>query len=62
MSTTPLFFRALSNLHSQRLFGPVRDLFVDRSVADQWLERYEERLLQSETRAHDEREYADAEA
>ena len=50
------FFRALSNLHS-RGHGPVRDLFVDRSVADQWLERYEARLL-NETRAHDEREYA----
>lgn len=50
------FFRALSNLHSHG-HGPVRDLFVDRSVADQWLERYEERLL-NETRAHDEREYA----
>ena len=35
----------------------MRDLFVDRSVADQWLERYEERLL-NESRAHDEREYA----
>ncbi|MCL7943994.1 protein adenylyltransferase SelO [Marinobacter sp. ATCH36] len=50
-----LFFRGLSNLTSHGS-GPIRDLFVDRSVADEWLERYEQRL-QSETRAHDEREY-----
>jgi hypothetical protein len=50
------FFRALSNLQAHG-HSPVRDLFVDRSVADQWLQRYEERLM-SETRAHDEREYA----
>ena len=37
--------------------APVRDLFADRSVADEWLERYEARL-QKETRGHDEREYA----
>ncbi|MCM0611453.1 YdiU family protein [Marinobacter sediminum] len=49
------FFRALSNLDAHG-HAPVRDLFVDRSVADEWLERYEERL-QKETRAHDEREY-----
>jgi uncharacterized protein YdiU (UPF0061 family) len=51
-----LFFRGLSNLHSHGT-APVRDLFVDRSVADEWLERYEQRL-QQETRAHDEREHA----
>ena len=50
-----LFFRGLSNLTSKGS-SPIRDLFVDRSVADEWLERYEQRL-QSETRAHDEREY-----
>ncbi|WP_421857571.1 protein adenylyltransferase SelO [Marinobacter salarius] len=50
-----LFFRGLSNLTSKGS-SPVRDLFVDRSVADEWLGRYEQRL-QSETRAHDEREY-----
>ncbi|NMT63395.1 protein adenylyltransferase SelO [Marinobacter orientalis] len=50
-----LFFRGLSSLIS-RGSAPIRDLFVDRSVADEWLERYERRL-QSETRAHDEREY-----
>lgn len=51
-----LFFRGLSNLYN-RGHGPVRDLFVDRSVADDWLARYEQRL-QQESRAHDEREYA----
>lgn len=51
-----LFFRGLSNLYN-RGHGPVRDLFVDRSVADDWLARYERRL-QQESRAHDEREYA----
>ena len=50
------FFRGLSSLHS-RGRAPIRDLFVDRSVADEWLERYEQRL-QTETRAHDEREFA----
>ena len=49
------FFRALSNLQAHG-HAPVRDLFVDREVADNWLERYEQRLEQ-ETRAHDEREY-----
>jgi uncharacterized protein YdiU (UPF0061 family) len=51
-----LFFRSLSNLHLKGK-APIRDLFVDRSVADEWLERYEKRLL-DETRAHDEREVA----
>lgn len=50
-----LFFRGLSNLSSKGT-APIRDLFVDRSVADEWLDRYEQRL-QSETRAHDQREY-----
>ncbi|GHD51300.1 hypothetical protein SAMN05216429_101117 [Marinobacter persicus] len=50
------FFRALSNLHRDG-HAPVRDLFVDRSVADEWLERYESRLTK-ETRAHDAREHA----
>ncbi|KEF32929.1 Selenoprotein O and cysteine protein [Marinobacter nitratireducens] len=50
------FFRGISNLWSHG-HAPVRDLFVDRSVADAWLGRYEERL-QKEDRAHDEREYA----
>ncbi len=50
------FFRGISNLHRHGN-APVRDLFADRSVADEWLERYEARL-QKETRAHDEREYA----
>ncbi|NWO07939.1 MAG: YdiU family protein [Alteromonadaceae bacterium] len=50
------FFRALSNLHRDG-HAPVRDLFVDRSVADEWLESYESRLAK-ETRAHDAREYA----
>ena len=38
-----LFFRGLSNLHSHGA-APIRDLFVNRSVADDWLERYQERL------------------
>ncbi|MBE0487280.1 YdiU family protein [Marinobacter sp.] len=50
------FFRGISNLHRHGN-APARDLFADRSVADEWLERYEARL-QKETRAHDEREYA----
>src|SRR5690606_36435544 len=50
------FFRGISNLHRHGN-ASVRDLFADRSVADEWLERYEARL-QKETRAHDEREYA----
>ena len=50
------FFRGLSNLHGLGT-APIRDLFVDRSVADEWLQRYQERL-QKETRAHDEREFA----
>lgn len=50
------FFRGISNLHRHGN-APVRDLFTDRSVADEWLERFEARL-QKETRAHDEREYA----
>jgi uncharacterized protein YdiU (UPF0061 family) len=50
------FFRGLSNLAS-RGHNPVRDLFVDRSVADQWLERYEGRLAE-ESRSAEEREQA----
>lgn len=50
------FFRGLSNL-TTRGSAPIRDLFVDRSVADQWLERYQKRL-KMESRAHDAREYA----
>ena len=49
------FFRALSNLQAHG-HAPVRDLFVDREVADKWLARYEQRL-EKETRAHDEREF-----
>ncbi|MDK9559030.1 YdiU family protein [Marinobacter sp. M216] len=51
-----LFFRALSNLRAHGN-APIRDLFVDRSVADEWLRRYEERL-DNETRPDDERESA----
>ncbi|NVD35757.1 protein adenylyltransferase SelO [Marinobacter lutaoensis] len=51
-----LFFRGLSHLHSRGV-APVRDLFVDRSAFDEWLNRYQERLTR-ETRAHDEREHA----
>ncbi|KPQ28512.1 MAG: hypothetical protein HLUCCX14_10250 [Marinobacter excellens HL-55] len=50
------FFRGISNLNRHGN-APVLDLFTDRSVADEWLERFEARL-QKETRAHDEREYA----
>ncbi len=50
------FFRGLSTLPS-RGPGPVRDLFVDRSVADAWLERYERRL-ESESLTPGERERA----
>ncbi len=49
------FFRGLSSLTSKGT-APVRDLFVDRSVADEWLERYRSRL-KLETRADDEREW-----
>ncbi len=50
------FFRGLSTLAS-RGPGPVRDLFVDRAVADEWLRQYKERLEQ-ETRAPEAREQA----
>lgn len=50
------FFRALSNLHAHGP-GPIRDLFVDRNVADEWLRRYKERLA-DEARPADEREDA----
>ncbi|WP_417501225.1 protein adenylyltransferase SelO [Marinobacter sp.] len=49
------FFRALSNLYDHG-HAPLRDLFVDRQVADEWLARYEQRL-KKETRTRDEREY-----
>ncbi|MGO1501988.1 MAG: protein adenylyltransferase SelO [Marinobacter sp.] len=49
------FFRALSSLYDHG-HAPVRDLFVDREVVDEWLARYGKRLEQ-ETRARDEREY-----
>lgn len=51
-----LFFRALARLPSNGS-GPVRDLFVDRTVADQWLETYQARL-DTETRTAHEREQA----
>ncbi|WP_339799085.1 YdiU family protein [uncultured Marinobacter sp.] len=51
-----LFFRGLSTLPSQGP-SPVLDLFVDRSVAEQWLARYQQRL-QQEQRSDDERERA----
>ncbi len=50
------FFRGLSTLPS-RGPAPVRDLFVDRSVADAWLERYRERL-DRESQTPEEREQA----
>ncbi|WP_328185526.1 protein adenylyltransferase SelO [Marinobacter sp. OP 3.4] len=50
------FFRGLSTLPSQGP-GPVRDLFVDRAVADAWLERYRSRI-ESETTSPEEREAA----
>ena len=50
------FFRALSNLRAHG-HTPVRDLFVDRSTASDWLQRYEQRL-QSESRPDDAREAA----
>ncbi|MEX0605064.1 MAG: YdiU family protein [Marinobacter sp.] len=51
-----LFFRGLSTLPSKGE-APVRDLFVDRSMADDWLKRYSERLA-TETRSDAERETA----
>ncbi|SFR77190.1 hypothetical protein SAMN05216203_2931 [Marinobacter daqiaonensis] len=51
-----LFFRGLSRLPS-RGATPVRDLFVDRKVADEWLARYGQRL-QDESRSASERETA----
>ena len=50
------FFRGLSTLPS-RGEAPVRDLFVDRKAADQWLARYQTRLTK-ETRSDAEREAA----
>lgn len=51
-----LFFRGLSTLSAR---GPsaVRDLFVNRTAADQWLERYRLRLAQ-ETVGDEQREQA----
>lgn len=51
-----LFFRSLSTLPSKGR-SPVRDLFVDRTIADDWLARYATRLEQ-ETRTETEREAA----
>ncbi|WP_404361723.1 YdiU family protein [Marinobacter sp.] len=51
-----LFFRGLSRLPSKGA-GPVRDLFVDRKVADEWLEGYQKRL-ERESRPDTEREAA----
>lgn len=51
-----LFFRGLSTLSSHGE-APVRDLFVDRSLADAWLARYRTRLAK-ETRSDEEREAA----
>ena len=50
------FFRALSNLR-ERGHAPVLDLFIDRSTASDWLQRYEQRL-QSESRSDQARELA----
>ena len=50
------FFRALSNLRGHG-HGPALDLFVDRSTASDWLQRYEHRL-QNESRSNEAREYA----
>ncbi|MDI9245077.1 protein adenylyltransferase SelO [Marinobacter sp. CHS3-4] len=49
-----LFFRGLSNLHSKGS-APIRDLFVDRSVAGDWLGRYQARL-EKESLGPEERE------
>lgn len=51
-----LFFRGLSTRHT-RGNAPVRDLFVDRNVADEWLERYAQRL-EAESRDPAERDSA----
>lgn len=48
------FFRGLSTLPSQGP-APVRDLFADRTVADEWLDRYQNRLS-SEDRSPEDRE------
>lgn len=50
------FFRALSNLRHHG-HGPVLDLFVDRTTASDWLQRYEQRL-QNESRSDEARESA----
>jgi uncharacterized protein YdiU (UPF0061 family) len=47
-----LFFRGLSSLSSSGA-APVQDLFVDRSVADDWLERYQERLKEEDVTDED---------
>jgi uncharacterized protein YdiU (UPF0061 family) len=49
-----LFFRGLSTLYS-RGAAPVKDLFANHTVADDWLKRYQERLAVEET-ADEERE------
>lgn len=50
------FFRALANLRRHG-HGPILDLFVDRSTASDWLQRYEQRL-QAESRSYEARELA----
>jgi hypothetical protein len=50
------FFRGLSTRATQG-DAPVRDLFVDRTVADDWLSRYQERLA-LETASNTERDQA----
>jgi len=49
------FFRGLSGLRLNGP-GPVRDLFVDRSVADQWLARYQKRTTE-ESQTDEQREH-----
>ena len=46
-----IFWRRLSHYAADSQPGPVRDLFIDRTACDAWLQRYEARLALEDTRA-----------
>ena len=46
-----IFWRRLSHYAADSQVAPVRDLFIDHTACDAWLQRYEARLAQEDTRA-----------
>lgn len=46
-----IFWRRLSHYAADSQAAPVRDLFIDRTACDAWLQRYEARLAQEEAGA-----------